>query len=65
MLVLENNIFHNTKNDTYVSFFTKEEILNLFKDFETICISEEYSLDLGGELPHYAGFIKYIGKKLN
>ena len=60
---LENNIFHNTENDTYVSFFTKEEIQNLFNDFETISISEEYFLDLGGLEPHYSGVIKYIGRK--
>ena len=60
---LENNIFYNTENDTYVSFFTKEEIQNLFNDFETISISEEYFLDLGGLEPHYSGVIKYIGRK--
>lgn len=60
---LENNIFHNIENDTYISFFTKEEIQNLFNDFETISISEEYFLDLGGLEPHYSGVIKYIGRK--
>lgn len=60
---LENNIFHNTENNTYVSFFTKNEIQNLFKDLETISISEDYFLDLGGLEPHYSGVIKYIGKK--
>lgn len=60
---LENNIFHNTENNTYVSFFTKAEVKNIFKDFETISISEDYFLDLGGLEPHYSGVIKYIGKK--
>ena len=60
---LENNIFHNAKNDTYVSFFTIAEIQNLFKDFETISISEQFFLDLGGLEPHYSGVIKYIGQK--
>ena len=60
---LENNIFHHKTRDTYISFFTKDEILDLFKDFKTICISDEYSLDLGGKTPQYCGFIKYIGKK--
>lgn len=62
--MLDNNIFHNKVNDTYVSFFTKEEILKLFSDFRTILISEEYCLDQGGETPHYAGVIKYIGQKI-
>lgn len=62
--ILDNNILHNKINDTYISFFTKEEILKLFSDFKTILISEEYCLDQGGEIPHYAGIIKYIGQKI-
>lgn len=62
--ILDNNILHNKINDTYVSFFTKEEVLTLFNDFKTILISEEYCLDQGGETPHYAGVIKYIGQKI-
>lgn len=62
--ILENNIFHHTVNDTYVSFFAKNEILDLFSDFKTISIAEEYCLDLGGDTPHYSGIIKYIGKKI-
>ena len=61
--ILENNIFHNTVNDTYISFFTKDEISSIFSDLKTVCISEEYSLDLGYGEPHYHGVIKYIGKK--
>ena len=60
---LDNNIFHNLVNDTYISFFTKEEILEIFRDLKTIYISEEYSLELTRQEPHYAGVIKYIGKK--
>ena len=62
---LENNIFHNKTNDTYISFFTIDEISNLFKDFKTICISDEYCLDLDSKAMHYSGFIKYIGQKIN
>lgn len=61
--ILENNILHNKINDTYISFYTKDEILNIFSDLKTIYISEEYSLDLGRGEPHYHGIIKYIGKK--
>lgn len=63
--VLENNILHNKINDTYVSFFTKEEILELFSDFKTISISSEYSLDVGRDVPSYFGIIKYVGQNLN
>ena len=62
--VLENNILHNTVNDTYISFFTKNEILDLFKNFKTISITEDYSLDIVGGSPHYSGVIKYIGQKI-
>lgn len=61
---LENNIFHHTVNDTYVSFFTKNEILDLFSDFRTISIAEEYFWDQGVDTPHYSGIIKYIGQKI-
>ena len=63
--VLENNILHNIVNDTYVSFFSKDEILTLFSDFKTIFISEEYCLDQGGDTPYYSGIIKYIGQKIS
>lgn len=62
--VLENNILHNVINDTFVSFFTKNEILDLFSDFKTISISEEYFLDLGNDTPYYSGIIKYTGQKI-
>ena len=62
--VLENNIFHHTVNDTYVSFFAKNEILDLFSNFRTISIAEEYFWDQGVDTPHYSGIIKYIGQKI-
>ena len=62
--ILDNNILHNKVNDTYVSFFSKDEVLNLFSDFKTIFVSEEYCLEQNVETPHYAGVIKYIGQKL-
>ena len=62
--ILDNNILHNRINDTYVSFFSKDEVLNLFSDFKTIFISEEYCLEQNAETPRYAGVVKYIGQKL-
>lgn len=61
---LENNVFHKISDNTYSSYFSKNEILELFSDFDTIFISDEYSLDLGHGTPHYHGIIKYIGKKI-
>lgn len=60
---LENNVFHKISDDTYSSYFSKNEILNLFSDFTTILISNEYSMDLSHGNPHYHGIIKYIGQK--
>lgn len=62
--ILANNILHNKTNNTYVSFFTKNEVLNLFNDFKTIFISEEYSLNQRSEPSYYSGIIKYIGQKI-
>ena len=64
MELLDNNIFRNKLNDTYISFFTKNEILSLFEGFKTLYISHEYSLELNNNDSHYSGVIKYIGKKL-
>ena len=62
--ILDNNILHNKINDTYVSFFSKEEVLNLFSDFKTILISDSYYLEQKRQTPRYAGVIKYIGQKI-
>ena len=62
--ILDNNILHNKVNDTYVNFFSKDEVLNLFSDFKTIFVSEEYCLEQNVETPRYAGVIKYIGQKI-
>lgn len=62
--LLNNNILHNIINDTYISFFSKEEILSLFDGFKTLLISEEYFLDEPTDVPHYHGIIKYIGQKI-
>ena len=61
---LENHIFHNKIKDTYISFFTKKEIKNLFSDFKPLLITESYFLDERQENTSYGGVIKYIGKKI-
>ena len=59
---LDNNIFYKRTENTYMSYFTRKEILDLFADFKTIMVSDEFSLDLSHDSPHYHGTIKYIGK---
>lgn len=60
---LENNVFFRLSNNTYSSYFSKNEILEIFSNFTTISIIDEYSLDIEHGKPHYHGLIKYIGKK--
>ena len=60
---LDNNIFYKRSENTYMSYFTKKEILDLFADFKTIMVSDEFSLDLSHGKPHYHGIIKYLGRK--
>ena len=60
---LDHNIFHNRLENTYISYFSRNEILKQFSDFTTILVSDEYSLDFFHGNPHYHGIIKYIGKK--
>ena len=61
--MLNNNIIYNKSENTYMSYYTKKEILNLFEDFKTIMISDEFSIDLSHGNPHYHGMIKYLGLK--
>ena len=63
-VALDNNIFHKISDDTYSSYFSKNEILELFSDFTTILISDKYSMDLEHGAPHYHGIINYIGQKI-
>lgn len=61
--LLDRNILHNLDNDTYVSFFTKDEILSLFDGFEVFSISDSCFLDISGSKPHYHGMISFLGRK--
>ena len=63
-VTMGNNIFHKILDDTYLSYFSKKEILEIFSDFNTIFIADEYSMDLSHGEPHYHGIIKYIGQKI-
>ena len=63
-VTMGNNIFHKILDDTYLSYFSKKEILEIFSDFNTIFIADEYSMDLSHGDPHYHGIIKYIGQKI-
>ena len=61
--VIEENTFYSRKRDLLVHYFTREELLSIFTDFETIYCAEGIGLDLSHDEPHYHGFIEYIGQK--
>lgn len=63
--ILDNNIAHKLDDNTYFSYFSKDEILKSFHDFKTIFVSDVCCLDLGPGKPHYHGVINYIGQKIN
>ena len=42
---LEDNVFHNLLDDSYMSFYTKDEILGVFDGFKTLFVSDECFLD--------------------
>lgn len=62
--VLPNNVFRKISNNTYSSYFSKNEVLELFSDFNTLLVSDEYSMDLEHDVPHYHGIIRYVGQKI-
>lgn len=61
--VVEQNTFYSKKQDIYINYFTKEEILSLFADFKIIYYADGMELDISHGKPHYHGFIEYMGEK--
>lgn len=61
---LDCNVFHNLKDDSYMSFFERDEILDVFDGFKTLLICDDYSLDIGWDEPRYCGNIRYLGMKI-
>ncbi len=61
---IEKDTFHIKERDSYVTYYDKEEILNLFnEEYEIICCKEEYSLDFGHGDKHYHGVIEIMVRK--
>lgn len=61
---LDNNVFHDLVNDTFFSYFSKEEVLSLFSGFDTVFVSDEFGLDLSHGSLHSHGVLKYVGRKV-
>ena len=61
--ICENYILQDTQYNRYYSYYTKEEVLDLFKGFTTLYIADSYDLDMNDGNPQYHGVITYIGRK--
>lgn len=61
--MVEENTFYSPRLNTYINYFTKEEILSLFADLKLIYYAYGMELDISHDEPHYHGFIEYIGQK--
>lgn len=57
------NVTTTNQQKHHVSFFTLEEVLGMFDDFNIIHIADTVALDISHGKPHYHGFIEYMGKK--
>ncbi len=63
---VEENTFYLPERDTYMHFFTQEEICSLFSDFGIVYCASGTALDFGhGDRgAHRHGFVEYMGQKL-
>lgn len=60
---VEGHTFYSPKMDSYIHYFTRDEIDSSFADFKTILFSSGIELDITHDQPHHHGFIKYLGQK--
>lgn len=60
---VEENTFYIEERDSYAHFFTQEELLQYFNDFELICVVEGLEYDSSHGNPHYHGGIEFIARK--
>lgn len=60
---VEKNTFYIEERDSYAHFFTQEELLEYFNDFELICLVEGLEYDSSHGNPHYHGGIEFIARK--
>ena len=59
----EKNTFYCDEKNVYTHFFTKEELLNYFSDFELISCCEGLEFDNEKDNPHYHGIIEFLVRK--
>lgn len=60
---IEENTFYIKERNSYVHYFTQNEITEYFSDFEIICLYEGIEYDLSHGTPHYHGGIDFMARK--
>jgi cyclopropane fatty-acyl-phospholipid synthase-like methyltransferase len=60
---VEKNTFYSPKMESYIHYFTKEEIVTPFSNFEVLYCAEGLGLDLSHGEPHDHGFIEFLGQR--
>jgi tellurite methyltransferase len=55
--------FYRPKSNTYIHFFTQNELDHYFNGYEKIKASETFMLDIGHGEPHYHSTIEVLYKK--
>ena len=63
--MVEENTFYSKERNSYMHYFSKDEILYHFKDLKLITLIEKLNLDTAHGSPHYHGIIEYVGTKDN
>jgi cyclopropane fatty-acyl-phospholipid synthase-like methyltransferase len=60
---VEENTFYIEERDSYIHYFTQNEITEYFSDFEIFCLFEGIEYDISHGTPHYHGGIDFIARK--
>lgn len=60
---IDKNTFYDAEKKLYIHFFTKEELLSCFHEFELICCCEGIEYDNEENNPHYHGVIEFFVRK--
>jgi len=61
--LVSGNTFYSPHGDTYIHYFTNNEIRSLFPEFKIVSFVQGFDLDLIHGEPHYHGFITYLGQR--
>jgi len=61
---VEENTFYSEKRNSFIHYFTRDEIVSLFNGFKITYFVEGTGLDIEHGEPHYHGLIEYMGQKV-